>query len=108
MITFSLLVIEHPLNNTEREKRFCLVHEIDDRCELLFCLRSVETMQCMTNLCKRRGWWLPGGGVDDGSVARFFVCLQENDANFDQVKAPPKEALVKLAKKRVSAKLTAV
>jgi hypothetical protein len=30
MITFSLLVIEHPLN-TEHEKRFCLVHEIDDR-----------------------------------------------------------------------------
>ena len=108
MITFSLLVIEYPLN-TEREKRFCLVHEIDDRCELLFCLRSVETMQYMTNLCKRRGWWLPGGGVDDGIVmARFFVCLQENDASFDQAKALPKEALVKLAKKRVSAKLTAV
>jgi len=26
MITFSLLVIEHPLN-----KKFCLVHEIEDR-----------------------------------------------------------------------------
>jgi hypothetical protein len=40
MITFSLLVIEHPLN-TELQKRFCLVHEIDDR----FVLLCVEVLR---------------------------------------------------------------
>ena len=30
MITFSLLVIEHPLN-TDQDKKFCLVHEVPPR-----------------------------------------------------------------------------
>ena len=38
----------------------------------------------------------------------FFVFLQKSKPSSDQAKAPPTEALVKLAKKRGSAKLTAV
>jgi len=42
-ISFALVVVEHPSRDCAGSRRFALVHEIDDR-----------------------GWWLPGGGIDDG------------------------------------------
>jgi hypothetical protein len=41
MLTFSLLVIEHPLN-TERQKRFCLVRAIDDWRVQLLCVEVLR------------------------------------------------------------------
>lgn len=42
-ISFSLIVVEHPTRHAIGSRRYALVHEIDDH-----------------------GWWLPGGGIDDG------------------------------------------
>ena len=110
MITFSLLVIEHPLNS-ESQKRFCLVHEIDDRLVQARRSRGIWPLKETTELALASVTYThagAGGFLEEVLMTvdqrhAWLAIFVQNVSHMFQAKVPPREEYVKPAKKLVCA-----